>query len=206
MGRNIPPGVKAAAWPTSSRVGGRSRRPAAASGSTRRLADTVAGIDPEDVKRIERGLPRLFNTETGVPVAVLIRKGVDLILAQHGKAPPTTARCTVSRGLTSRSRTAWSASTRAWRRTTSPGSSPDGRAPDFARGPAHGDGGPPAADGADYPMGIPSQRATREGHAAGMEGRVRGGRAAEALSARLSPDRRAESGPGGGSRSAWRCS
>jgi hypothetical protein len=35
---------------------------------------------------------RAINTETGIPVAVLIRKGVDLILAQHGKAPTTAAR------------------------------------------------------------------------------------------------------------------
>jgi hypothetical protein len=35
---------------------------------------------------------RAINAETGIPVAVLIRKGVDLILAQHGKAAPAPAR------------------------------------------------------------------------------------------------------------------
>jgi hypothetical protein len=35
---------------------------------------------------------RAINADTGIPVAVLIRKGVDLILAQHGKAPATPAR------------------------------------------------------------------------------------------------------------------
>ena len=34
---------------------------------------------------------RAINTETGIPVAVLIRQGVDLILEKHGKAPPTKA-------------------------------------------------------------------------------------------------------------------
>jgi hypothetical protein len=35
---------------------------------------------------------RAIHTATGIPVAVLIRKGVDLILTQHGSAPPPTAR------------------------------------------------------------------------------------------------------------------
>ena len=35
---------------------------------------------------------RAINTETGIPAAVLIRQGVDLILEKHGKAPATTAR------------------------------------------------------------------------------------------------------------------
>jgi hypothetical protein len=35
---------------------------------------------------------RAINTATGIPVAVLIRKGVDLVLSQHGQAGPTTAR------------------------------------------------------------------------------------------------------------------
>ena len=30
---------------------------------------------------------RAINTQTGIPVAVLIRQGVDLILEKHGKAP-----------------------------------------------------------------------------------------------------------------------
>lgn len=30
---------------------------------------------------------RAINAETGIPVAVLIRQGVDLILEKHGKAP-----------------------------------------------------------------------------------------------------------------------
>jgi hypothetical protein len=35
---------------------------------------------------------RSINAETGIPVAVLIRRGVDAILAQHGKALTRTAR------------------------------------------------------------------------------------------------------------------
>ena len=30
---------------------------------------------------------RAINTETGIPAAVLIRQGVDLILEKHGTAP-----------------------------------------------------------------------------------------------------------------------
>jgi hypothetical protein len=30
---------------------------------------------------------RAINAETGIPAAVLIRQGVDLILEKHGKAP-----------------------------------------------------------------------------------------------------------------------
>jgi hypothetical protein len=30
---------------------------------------------------------RAITTETGIPAAVLIRQGVDLILEKHGKAP-----------------------------------------------------------------------------------------------------------------------
>jgi hypothetical protein len=35
---------------------------------------------------------RGITATVGIPVAVLIRQGVDLILAQHGKAPATAAR------------------------------------------------------------------------------------------------------------------
>ena len=35
---------------------------------------------------------RAINAETDIPVAALIRRGIDLILAQHGKAPTKTAR------------------------------------------------------------------------------------------------------------------
>ena len=35
---------------------------------------------------------RAIQTATGIPVAVLIRKGVDLILTQHGTAPAPPAR------------------------------------------------------------------------------------------------------------------
>ena len=55
-------------------AGGRTiAEPGRSFGLDRRLANTVTGIDPEDVKRIERGLPRLFNTETGIPAAVFGR-------------------------------------------------------------------------------------------------------------------------------------
>ena len=35
---------------------------------------------------------RAINAETGIPAAVLIRQGVDLILEKHGKAPTPAAR------------------------------------------------------------------------------------------------------------------
>ncbi len=35
---------------------------------------------------------RAIHAATGLPVAVLIRQGVDLILAQHGKAPAPAVR------------------------------------------------------------------------------------------------------------------
>jgi hypothetical protein len=63
-GRGIPPGVKAAAL-ADQLAGGRTiAETAAAFGidvtTVKALAETVAGINPDDVARIERGLPRLF--------------------------------------------------------------------------------------------------------------------------------------------------
>jgi hypothetical protein len=63
-GRGIPPGVKAAAL-ADQLAGGRTlAETARAFGidplTVKRLSQTVSGIDPEDVLRIQRGLPRLF--------------------------------------------------------------------------------------------------------------------------------------------------
>jgi hypothetical protein len=64
QGRGIPPGVKAAAL-ADQLAGGRTiAETARAFGldplTVKKLADTVSGINSEDVVRIERGLPRLF--------------------------------------------------------------------------------------------------------------------------------------------------
>ena len=63
-GRGVPPGVKAAAL-ADVMAGGRSISETARNFgldplTVKKLADTVSGINGEDVLRIERGLPRLF--------------------------------------------------------------------------------------------------------------------------------------------------
>jgi hypothetical protein len=63
-GRGIPPGVKAAAL-ADQLAGGRTLADTARSYgidvlTVRRLAESVSGIDPEAVLRIQRGLPQLF--------------------------------------------------------------------------------------------------------------------------------------------------
>ena len=63
-GRGIPPGVKAAAL-ADQLAGGRTLADTARSYgidvvTVRRLAESVSGIDPEAVVRIQRGLPQLF--------------------------------------------------------------------------------------------------------------------------------------------------
>jgi hypothetical protein len=59
-------------------------------------AKLTPGQDPERIsvflKAEQIAALRAINTQTGIPVAVLIRQGVDLILERHGKAPTTPAR------------------------------------------------------------------------------------------------------------------